>query len=202
MASDSYIVVARYKEDISYLAPIADRIVLYNKGETRVPGRWIDYHKLPNVGRESDSYLRHIIYHYDNLPSIICFTQANIEDHLGANEPNKLLALIEQAEEHGYSQNFSLVSPSSVKDWQISYWKGKLDRVGKPFGEWFEETFETPYPEAHWPVWWGVCFALRSEYIRKRPKAFYEKLWAQCQTLNPEVTHFFERSYAHIFSVV
>lgn len=97
------LVVARYKEDVSWLSEVPHNfnIIVYNKDDTptRKP-RYNVYAKpmtstysarssltinhpnvrviaLPNIGRESDTYLYHIIKNYENLASKTIFTQGD-----------------------------------------------------------------------------------------------------------------------------
>jgi hypothetical protein len=76
------IVVARYNENLLWLTKLPKniKIFIYNKGEP------IDLsflqHKyelivLPNIGRESHTYLYHIINNYNNLPEITIFCQGD-----------------------------------------------------------------------------------------------------------------------------
>ncbi len=69
------LVVARYNEDLSWLKKINKniKITIYNKGD---PINFKNI-KLPNVGRESHTYLTHILNNYDNLADITIFTQAD-----------------------------------------------------------------------------------------------------------------------------
>ena len=73
------IIVARYNEDIDWLASEMHNCIIYNKGEKLGLSNEIC---LPNVGRESETYLNYIISNYENLPDTIIFTQANITDHI------------------------------------------------------------------------------------------------------------------------
>jgi hypothetical protein len=68
------IVIARYNEDISWInkIPSKTKITIYNKGIDDIKYPSI---KLPNVGRESHTYLTHIIDNYDNLADTTIFTQ-------------------------------------------------------------------------------------------------------------------------------
>ena len=67
------IVISKYKEDISWLNNFSkSRIFTYDKS-----GDETSFIKLPNVGRESHTYLTHIINNYDNLSDYICFLQGN-----------------------------------------------------------------------------------------------------------------------------
>ena len=71
------IVISRFNEDIKYLndEPFNQfNITVYNKGPYEI--NYLDNAKiltLPNVGRESHTYLHHIIKNYDTLPDIIIF---------------------------------------------------------------------------------------------------------------------------------
>ena len=76
---ETEIVIARYNEDLSWLKKIPKniKIIIYNKGLddiVKIPGVKYDIIKLPNIGRESHTYLYHIINNYDNLANktILC----------------------------------------------------------------------------------------------------------------------------------
>lgn len=68
-----HLVVARFAEDVSWVVSAdVEGVFLYNKGQTPcdVP---VEEIRLPNVGRESHTYLHHIVQHYRNLPEwLIC----------------------------------------------------------------------------------------------------------------------------------
>lgn len=100
----SYIfVVARYNENVDWLHTEKDHCIIYNKGEKLNIENEI---LLPNVGRESETYLHYIITNYDNLPDIIIFTQAMIEDHREIDPLNYLYDLREEAMLYGKSNSF------------------------------------------------------------------------------------------------
>jgi len=69
------LVIARYNEDISWLNKIKNKkITIYNKGKDDINKESI---KLPNIGRESHTYLTHIIRNYNNLADITIFSQGD-----------------------------------------------------------------------------------------------------------------------------
>jgi hypothetical protein len=70
------IVIARYKEDLSWLKkiPKSIKITVYNKGLDDINYPSI---KLPNIGRESHTYLYHIITNYNNLADQTIFCQGD-----------------------------------------------------------------------------------------------------------------------------
>jgi hypothetical protein len=70
------IVIARYNEDLSWLKklPKSIKITIYNKGNDNIEYPFI---KLPNIGRESHTYLYHIINNYDKLADQTIFCQGD-----------------------------------------------------------------------------------------------------------------------------
>ena len=102
------LVVARYKEDVKWLHDFNTpdyRILLYNKGELMNKNdlpRNTTQISLPNVGRESHTYLYHIISNYDELSPYCVFLQGNPFDHINklqgkalTNIENKLKQIID-----------------------------------------------------------------------------------------------------------
>lgn len=99
------LVIARYKEDISWLHQVPQdiSIYIYNKNQSyttvpqrrfgrvvlsndrtlehlNVPDRSI-VSNIPNIGREADTYLEHIINHYDDLADMTIFCQGDPFPH-------------------------------------------------------------------------------------------------------------------------
>jgi hypothetical protein len=74
------IVVARYNEDISWLKDLPKdiKITVYNKGQNDIP---MPYINLPNKGRESHTYLYHIVNNYNNLAEMTIFCQGDSISH-------------------------------------------------------------------------------------------------------------------------
>ena len=66
------IIIARYNEDISWSNRFHDLRVIYNKGNSRITQ---DDIFLENMGRETDTFLRHIIRNYDSLADVSIFLQ-------------------------------------------------------------------------------------------------------------------------------
>ena len=65
------IVIAKYKEDISWVKDLKYPYIIYDKSKD-----------IPNIGRESETYLRFILENYDTLPDYTVFLQGNPFDHL------------------------------------------------------------------------------------------------------------------------
>ncbi len=73
--SNCSIVIAKYNEDISWSLRLNENIniYLYNKGDEIITGSL----NLPNIGRESDTFLYHIIKNYDTVDDFTIFLQGN-----------------------------------------------------------------------------------------------------------------------------
>jgi hypothetical protein len=77
------IIVARYKEDLSWVSQFDEEkynVIIYNKGAEDVPFPNI---KLENIGRDAETFVRHIVNNYDNLSEYSIFLQGNPLSHLG-----------------------------------------------------------------------------------------------------------------------
>ena len=72
-------VIAHYNENLDWIKPIASHSHVYHKGNDRqpLPLKLLSWKRLPNVGRESHTYLHHIINHCDSLPDVTVFLQAD-----------------------------------------------------------------------------------------------------------------------------
>ncbi len=83
MCKRPVLVVARYKEDLSWLerVPVQYDICIYNKSNSPCrgfePNGRITVKQLPNKGKEADTYCRYILEHYEDLPERIVFCQGD-----------------------------------------------------------------------------------------------------------------------------
>jgi len=65
------LVVAKYKEDVSWLSRINANYIVYDKSSGQ----------LPNIGREAHTYVYHIVNNYDSLSEWTAFVQGKPFDH-------------------------------------------------------------------------------------------------------------------------
>ena len=76
MVRDYEIVLAHYNEDLTWILKEANHCHVYHKGKIVIPDwRFRQWEVLPNVGRESHTYLHHIIVNYDRLANVTVFLQ-------------------------------------------------------------------------------------------------------------------------------
>ena len=197
-------VIARFNEDLAWLNSLPqDEVIVYNKGSPLQSKNVIE---LPNIGRESHTYLTFIVANYSHLPDVIVFSQGYIHDHLPLNnvsDADYLKTLGDQAEQYGRSNNFS--NTAIALDWNIRQKQDLIDNfnVRDPtkavFGDWFLGNFNMYFPASNCMISYGSIFAMRKDKILSRPKHFYARLLAQHSGENaPIEAHFLERSWYYI----
>jgi len=152
------VVIARYKEDISWSNGLYCNKIIYNKF-------YEEGIVLPNVGKESHTYLTHIINNYDNLCDMNIFTQGNPIFHSASfvRKVNNLKPWV----------GFKGLSDSNFEtNWNgLPHHKTPL-RVG-----WYcEELLEFTPPEK-WIFNGNGMFAVHKNLILRHKLDFYKKLF-------------------------
>lgn len=210
MRDNVKVIIARYKEDVSWVGDLGYDYVVYDKGG--------DYgssaRNLPNIGREAHTYFTHIVREYDRLADMNIFLQGDPFDHLddrGRVTPEKLLDSLEE------------IVDRMVPFKGLAWFKLKSDALGRPHdlrkpenegrwagwgkdipvGEMFEKLFGAPMPEQIIVRAPTGNFCVTGERIRTRPKAFYEYCLSLVEA-DPQdennTGHAFERLWQHIFN--
>jgi hypothetical protein len=111
-----HLIISRFNENLNWIDYIPKnlniKIIIYNKGLNDIKYKNI---KLPNIGRESHTYLYHIIKNYNNLADINIFTQGDPFFH----NPNFIYDLykintFELTQPLSYGYNY-IMPPSEIK---------------------------------------------------------------------------------------
>jgi hypothetical protein len=192
------LVVARYNENLDWLSQVSHKynITIYNKGEGDIGI------KLLNVGRESDTYLTHIINNYDNLADITVFCQGNPFDHQADfinNINHEIFKLIKNNDFY----NFCDTVPAEKKIANFPSWK--LGHVNINMYEFVKKLYDNSYDKSYEDTDMitygsGAQFFVNKNKILKHSKAFYlnaKKLVDY--SINPAEGYCFERSWHYIF---
>ena len=200
------IIVARYNENIEWLASEMENCLIYNKGsKLNIKNEIL----IENVGRESETYLQYVITNYDNLPDVVVFTQARISDHKGKDDVKYLIQIKNEALMNSMSQNMSVHTDIGKnmyfdKEWNLrkdGYYLKDNYKNNTPitFFEWFKGNIHINYPN---PIIYyaNAIFAVKKENILKKPIEYYKKLILEVNHhINSTEGHFFERSWYYIF---
>lgn len=194
------IVVARYNENIEWLLPYKEICTVYNKGNNDEILNSFKTIKLENVGRESHTYLYHIINNYDNLADKTVFFQGEIDDH-------NILNINDYLKEGHIIGKFTRLNIENLKKKINHSDKYKNDKNMKmcnytPY-EWIKYIIGIDIRDNTFSkVIWGANFSLSKEIILLKPKIFYENIikHVDCH-INPEEGHYLERSWYLIFTM-
>lgn len=206
------IVIARYKEDISWSIGIDSDILIYNKGNDGLSAgnSNIEIIETPNVGREAKTYLDYIISNYYDLPQKIIFTQGHPNDHVSDDFVNKFIEFLDSDKNFEY---FSVGILRIEKTDQPSIWK---ESGNLPHGYWTNRHNEDSpcisgiikrFPEAiesGWEFGAGAIFGVSKKLITKNNIEFYKDLVEYLDNsenvINPIEAHVLERMWKLIFN--
>ncbi|KAJ9137988.1 hypothetical protein NKR19_g8008 [Coniochaeta hoffmannii] len=215
------IALARFRENIDIWEPYAPVVQIYDKGDISPENDTIDrtkflsYEKRPNKGREGESWLYHIVTHYDNLPEYNIFSQASPWDILGAafNNPEPMLEVCLDLKPGGFTP-FNEDLYHVVADWDKINWTDpkealwmtpsqlrSLDFADMTPGEYWMQVLGIQHPPSITASHGGTFCASR-ESILQWPKDVYERAleaFREANSTNPEEGFFQERMWAPMF---
>lgn len=197
------VVVAHYNENLDWLKDLdANTIYVYSKS-SKPPLQ--NAKLLPNIGRESHTYLHHIVENYEHICSnpatVTVFLQGDISDHVSIKQKLFVAHMVKTASQRGKSDAFPWDIPSAYYRpfWNFNIHNSITKPCEMPFGPWFVRYVQPDFP-FHSLKWYvAALFAVRNDLIARRSKKYYEALLAQHDHVNPALCHFFERAWWYIF---
>jgi hypothetical protein len=213
MEVKTHIVISRYNEDLSWVSSITSedsRVFIYNKGGeiNDVFSSGVSIINLDNVGRESHTYLYHILDNYNSLPEKIIFTQAHPNDHVSENFRSDFLDFLNSSAEFKYFSKNILdmkIDPDGVEESGVlngSFWRNKHSLSSCCVTVPFELIPQIEYKK--WIFGTGAIFGVSRELVLKNAEEFYQRcldiLVKSTDPVNPPEGHAFERSWYLIFN--
>ena len=149
------VVVAKYKENTSWLSLIPNNATVYCKGDAS-PGEIA----LPNFGREAGTYLHHIVTRWDSLADRTLFFQASPWEH-------RVLPLDQYVNEPGpfvCMENF-------VRPMHLDTYLSVACKVA-----WWKQYVRVPVPR-YFVFPQGAQFAVDRELIHRRGLEYWQMLY-------------------------
>jgi len=195
------VVVARYLEDLTWLETIKHLCIVYNKKPCPLLSLSFNTIDLPNVGREADTYLRHIIENYPNFPEYTVFTQANIADHV--NEVGNFVNRIKDIENGIVVTMDGYIGLNELRVNQG--WNDIIDftdpsHVSLPLKEWWFRLYAKPPEKNIIRCNYCAIFQVSRENILFHSKTFYEKLLEFLLAEENICPYILERFWTSIFN--
>jgi len=202
----SCLIISRYRENIDWINyNDFDKVLIYNKGDNLTKDNVID---LPNVGRESHTWLHHIVENYNNLYENNIFLQGRIDD-LGCMVFSDPREYINGIKKNGFSvKRLGLLGPFHWKHnigiekdprYKESWERGEISKSKIGFRKFAKKYFpEIPKFVA---TSYGGCFGVSKEFILLRDLKFYRKLLENLsKSKNPIEGHYMERLWCYLFT--
>ena len=198
------IVIARYKEDISWADGFShERAVIYHKSDTPC----ISPHpvvSLANVGREGHTYAYHILTHYDTLDDYTLFLQGYPFDHSPQLETQ--LHEIHDRIAQGTQPDFQYVSQrvlfSNLERCPYDINLNMIPTYERVFGSFGSFDSFGKKKKGHPFVFGaGAQFIVSRAAIQSRPRAFYQNICSILEyDVNPIEGFSIERFWQMIFT--
>jgi Protein of unknown function (DUF3431) len=189
------VVIAKFKEDISWAECIQSNRTIYAKD----PEERLGFRILPNLGREGGTYLFHIVENYDRLADRTLFLQGDPFAH-------PLVPFEEFAT--GLMPFWAAPAMRQTMEWRVP-WSSPSQSIDRPVMRDFLRLLESDPNISDFFWTQGAQFALSREQIRSRPLTYYRKLWdftqqpavtlANRQFDNHHVAWLFELFWRHVF---
>ena len=211
----THIVIARYNEDIQWLKYINTDlfdIFIYNKGADLTTDVKCSVIKLDNVGRESHTYLYHIVANYECLPENIIFSQAHPFDHTRNSFIDEVNHFGKNNADFFYfSKNMLTIEYDAIKNMFVEFgilhgnnWRN-YHRTDSPLFKMYETLFgkfeNSTLKLSFGP---GAIYGVNKKVITKRGRDFFSNCIAILNNSNnlknPDEGHCFERLWYHIFN--
>lgn len=173
------LVVARYNENIEWTDAVSD-VVVYNKGcDISCPHPCVS---LPNIGRETQTYLYDIVFNYENICKDSLYSQGDPFDHcvkFDISKPETDFQIVGRKLTESFKRpiNHPAIGPILEHLWFELFDADAPDTV----------TFGT-----------GALFKVRSSCIRRRSKKFYQKALSLSISVQ-DIGYAFERLWPVIF---
>jgi len=216
--NDIQLIISRYNEDLEWikLEPFNKYpIIVYNKGINEDFAKTDNIKKIekvPNVGRESHTYLYHIIQNYHNLAEVTIFLPGSADlsnkferakrmVYKTGETNNTVMACTPETNIIDTLYNFQIDNYLSTNPQNADLNKDSTIQLSKirPYGEWYKATFK--HGEQNLCVSWNAIFSISKKHILQKSKSYYENLLKEVSNhSNPEEGHFFERSWFAVFS--
>ncbi len=194
------VVISRFAHDPGWAQHLPCAVIVYNKGKP-----WsgpLPSMELPNTGRESSTYLFHIVRCYDHLADWTVFVQDHPAPHLADRniyfllEPNggivcgDLLTDCREWDERGRLVHFGR--------WRDALLCGQMRHARWSMADWFAKFIGCPLPPAGLCYVRGACFAVSREVILRRPREYYlALLYSLGWDANPEEAYYLERAWLY-----
>ncbi len=197
-------VISAYRENLDWIKHVKGKptLFIYSKHE-ETSNQWPNNTiSLPNLGRCDQTYLYHIIKHYEHLAPVTLFATGSTNSLYHKRMLLNHIIFPRLAKKYKCLGRTTPTDPKfQLDDWKATAKENQIDNNNqiikanfRPFSKWFAYNFPTLSFPRHMVIY-GV-FAATREAIQNVPLTVWKQLLVQHEVGdNVEVGHFMERSW-------
>jgi len=210
------VIISKYNENVSKIN-LFKNVYLYDKNPINSENFYkyvkpdVHYEHLKNVGRESHTYLHHIIKNYDNLNDINIFLSGSTFDENPNHKLeifNKLVLISNKTKNTVFFKNkhyiLELFYNFKLKKHKTTSIENnifddchELQQYKGNYKDWYIDNFG--YRSVNYGSFGGIL-VLHKRHILQHPKKYYEHFLSYLDNHNsPEVGHYLERAWGAVF---
>ena len=209
------IVISRFNEDLKWLKEEPfnrHKIICYNKSDNEnfYKPEGMTVHKLPNLGRETHTYLYHIMKNYDNLPDTTIFLPGSGDYETKLEKCRQTVLFAEKHQRNvllgDYNENVrNHIARFMVDSWDVRHPLNNAENkeclltpaIIRPYGNWYDYHFNNIV--INYVNWCGI-FAITRETIKQHSIEHYKPFFDELSIgKDLEAVHYIERSWDAIF---
>lgn len=217
MKNNINIIVSRYNEDLEWINeyPFNQfQYIVYNKGinDDFCKNNVTQIINLPNVGRESHTYLYHIVNNYNNLSDILIFFPGSLNI---THKKEKSIKILNNIISNNYTNAYFIGNHETnifetFKDFKIDNYLSSCSKNKeinnesqmlicrlRPYGKWYRYFFRDV--EAKWYTYNGIFSIDKRDVIQHLKIKYIMLLNTLSNSSNPKAGHYIERSWGAIF---
>lgn len=194
------VVVARHREDLTWLSEIKDLCAVYNKAPEHPLDDFPEAIPLENIGREADTYLKHIVRKYPYFPDYVVFTQANIVDHV-----NDVASFVHRIRDINNGQVTDVQDYEGLNQCRVQGGWGTFrdfqdnTHGGLPLREWWFKMYQEPPNNNEIRCNYCGIFLASKKNILYHSLEFYQELEKMCSEQHVLGPYVLERFWTTIF---
>lgn len=188
------LVISRYDEDTNWLTEITSwNVLVFDKGSTT--DETFSCARLPNVGREAETYLNYIVNNYNNLNDYTGFLQGRPFDHFEGQHPENIPDVVRYINSINTSQDFIFFGTQPPHE---------CDHTGSPHHPGLDLSGYANLIKINIPsiiqFRAGAQFIVSKSRILSKPREFYSNI---LETVNREISpreaYILERLWQYVF---
>ena len=192
------LVVAHYNENLNWLrrVPATIKQTIYSKAENP-PG--ILHIPLPNIGREANTYLHHLVSRFNSMADYTIFCQGKPFDHAYDFHATLRTLASDKLPSEPFTWLGHIIDTDTSDGGLFSEWSKNETHEGLNLDGFHQKLMDSPGPTTY-SFHLGAQWIVKRELVQEQPNTFYKKA-LDLTTSFPNAAHCYERMWDRVFGV-